>query len=190
MPRHSNARQEMIQTAVDILRRRGAEATSFSAVLALSGAPRGSIYHHFPDGKSQLIEEATRWAGQFIAAGEVVTLERGTVYAVKMLGHYWRTILRDSDFEAGCPIVAVTVEGELRPRARDIAGEVFAGWELPLAKSMQKEGLPPKRARSLATTIIAAVEGAIVLARATKSMTPLDQVIEELQGLIGAALDL
>ena len=59
----------MIETAAVVMRERGVEATSFSEVLARSGAPRGSIYHHFPGGKAQLIEEATRYAGDFTAAG-------------------------------------------------------------------------------------------------------------------------
>src|SRR3712207_8589123 len=49
---------------------RGVQGTSFADVLEHSGAPRGSIYHHFGGGKTQLAEEATRWAGEYIRSEE------------------------------------------------------------------------------------------------------------------------
>jgi len=136
MPRTSNARESMIQTAVDLMRERGVEATSFSEVLSASGAPRGSIYHHFPAGKSQLIEEATRAAGAYLAAGDA-----------------------------------------------------FARWEKLLARALTNEGVPSARSRALATTVIAAVEGAVVLARAQRSLRPVDDVARELEAMVSAALD-
>ena len=64
----------MIVSAALLIRERGVEATSFSDVIDHSGAPRGSIYHNFPGGKAQLVEEATRYAGDFTAAGLVAAL--------------------------------------------------------------------------------------------------------------------
>ena len=179
----------MIETAVQLMRERGVEATSFAEVLAASEAPRGSIYHHFPDGKAQLIEEATRWAGQFIAGGERAALREGPVAAVRLLAAYWRSVLRDSDFLAGCPIVAVTVEGELRPAAREAAGDVFDEWEALFARALRDEGVAPRRARSLATMVIASVEGGVILARAQRSLTPFNRVAAELEALVAAALE-
>lgn len=48
----------MIRGATEVLGRRGLHATAFSEVLALTGASRGSIYHHFPGGKAELVEAA------------------------------------------------------------------------------------------------------------------------------------
>ena len=59
----SDARQKMIESAVALLATRGLEGTAFSDVLARSGAPRGSIYHHFPQGKDQLVDAALELAG-------------------------------------------------------------------------------------------------------------------------------
>ena len=178
----------MIQTAVELMRERGVEATSFSEILAASGAPRGSIYYHFPDGKEQLIEEATRWAGDFISKGEEAALAAGPLHALHALVEYWRITLRQSDFLAGCPIAAVAVEGELRPRARGIASEVFERWESLLAASLRRHRVPRKRAPALATTVIAAIEGAVILARARRSLSPLDRVAGELEGVLSEAL--
>ena len=56
----------VISTAL-LVREQGARATSIDDVLAHSGAPRGSVYHHFPGGRTQLLREATDYAGEFVA---------------------------------------------------------------------------------------------------------------------------
>ena len=123
----TDSRQKMIETAAVVMRERGVEATSFSEVLARSGAPRGSIYHHFPGGKAQLIEEATRYAGEFTAAGLVAALgEDDPVAAVTAFCAGWIKILRKTDFGAGCPVVAAALEGEHTPGAREAAAAAFA----------------------------------------------------------------
>ena len=54
----------MVRGAAALFSAKGAGGTSFSEIIAASGAPRGSIYHHFPDGKRQLAEEAVRWTAE------------------------------------------------------------------------------------------------------------------------------
>jgi TetR/AcrR family transcriptional regulator, lmrAB and yxaGH operons repressor len=57
----ADSRASMIRSAAALFGSRGLCATSFADVLADSGAPRGSIYHHFPGGKRQLAEDAIAW---------------------------------------------------------------------------------------------------------------------------------
>ncbi|MDQ2631261.1 MAG: TetR/AcrR family transcriptional regulator, partial [Actinomycetota bacterium] len=75
MPRQSDARDRMIRSAATLFRERGVEGTAFADVLEHSSTPRGSVYHHFPGGKQQLAEEATRWAGELMAAGIAASLQ-------------------------------------------------------------------------------------------------------------------
>jgi TetR/AcrR family transcriptional repressor of lmrAB and yxaGH operons len=179
----------MIESAALLMRERGVEATSFSEVLSHSGAPRGSIYHHFPAGKAQLIEEATRYAGDFIAAGLAAALaDDDPVRAVGVFASTWRQVLRGSDFAAGCPVVAATLEGERASQARDAAGLAFSRWEDLLATAIEEHGPSRERARSLATLTIAAIEGAIVLARAQRSSAPLERVTDELERLVAGVV--
>jgi TetR/AcrR family transcriptional repressor of lmrAB and yxaGH operons len=181
-------RQEMIQSAALLMRERGVEATSFSEVLARSGAPRGSIYHHFPGGKAQLIEEATRFAGEFSAAGLAAALrESEPIGAVHAFVAGWRKILARSDFGAGCPVVAAALEGDRTPAAREAAATAFGRWEDLLSDAIEPH--VPGRGRSLATLIIASIEGAVVLARAERSAAPLERVADELDRVIVSALE-
>ena len=173
-----------------LMRERGVEATSFSDVLALSRAPRGSIYHHFPGGKAQLVEEATLYAGEFTAAGLAAALAGDDpVAAVRSFASSWVQTLHESDFGAGCPVVAATLEAEHSPGAREAAATAFARWEDLLADGFERHLPSRERARSLATLVLAALEGAVVLARAERSTAPLERVAGELERQIVAALN-
>src|SRR3954454_19191172 len=144
----TDARERMVQSAALLFRRQGIEGTSFSDVLEHSGAPRGSIYHHFPEGKAQLAEEATRYAGDFIAAGLITALaEDDPLAAIRRFTSSWLDVLRKSDFAAGCPVVAAAVEGDRMPGAREAAGAAFARWEELLGTAFEQRGLAPDRGR-------------------------------------------
>jgi len=185
----TDARQRMIRSAALLIRERGVDATSFSDVIEHSGAPRGSIYHHFPGGKAQLVEEATRYAGEFIAAGLAEAIAQDNLAgAVDAFVAFWCAALRDSDFAAGCPVVAATLEGDSAPGARAAAGAAFARWEALVSDMLRHNGLPDERAQSLATLVISAVEGAVVLARAQRSTAPLERVGDELRATLNAAV--
>jgi AcrR family transcriptional regulator len=172
----------MIQSAALLFRRHGIEGTSFSEVLAHSGAPRGSIYHHFPAGKAQLAEEATRYAGDFIAAGLVAALaDDDPVAAIRAFTASWLDILRSDDFASGCPVVAAAVEGDRLQGARDAAGTAFAHWESLLASALERNRIAPERAHSIASLVVAAIEGGIVMARAQRSTEPLERVAAEVE---------
>src|SRR6202165_2689213 len=117
----------MIAGAVELLARRGLEANSFSVVLERTGAPRGSIYHHFPEGKDQLVAAAIGLAGdraleplEQIAGASP---EEITVLFLDM----WRKLLSHANFDAGCSVLAVTVATDSR-ELLDHAGHVFRSW--------------------------------------------------------------
>jgi AcrR family transcriptional regulator len=180
----------MIRSAALLFRRQGIEGTSFSDVLEHSGAPRGSIYHHFPAGKSELAEEATRYAGDFIAAGLVAALaEDDPPAAVRAFTASWLDVLRSDDFAAGCPVVAAAVEGDRTPAARAAAGAAFARWESLLAAAVERSGATPERARSVASLVVAAIEGGIVMARAQRSTEPLERVATEVERVVAGLVD-
>ena len=181
------SRERMIRTTALLVRERGIEATSFSDVIEASGAPRGSIYHHFPGGKSQLIAEATEWSGAAIASGLERALAGGDpVAAMHAFIDVWRGVLTETNFDAGCPVVAASVESAANPGAREAAAAAFIAWEEALAGALEESGAEPDRAGSLATLIVAAIEGAIVQCRALRSLDPLDRVERELATGIAA----
>ncbi|WP_433654144.1 TetR/AcrR family transcriptional regulator [Nocardia sp. CA-128927] len=187
-PRPGDARRRMIEGAVESLRVHGASATSVDRVLSTTGAPRGSVYHHFPGGRTELINDAVVVAGTIMSEFiEQLTRENDPVTALDQFATLWRQTLVDSEFRAGCPVFAVAVEtNDDAPEFARAAADVFARWERALAEMLVRDGISETRARSLATLTVAAFEGAIALCRAQRDITPLDNVIGELRELIPA----
>jgi AcrR family transcriptional regulator len=174
------APDRMIASAVKLLAMHGFQATTFSSVLKDSGAPRGSIYYHFPEGKDQLIAAAIDLAGGRALA--FTDSFRG-MYAFAGL---WRAVLVRSEFSAGCAVLAVTVSADV-PGLVDRAAEIFRSWRERLGQALEAAGLEAARARALALTIIASCEGATVLCRAEHSLEPLDVVAGHLRDLVSGA---
>jgi AcrR family transcriptional regulator len=188
--RRSDTRERMVLSAAMLLREYGATATSIDRVLAHSGAPRGSVYHHFPAGRAQLIDEAVALAGDFVA-GMIETAARAEdpLVAIDAFFALWRDQLADSDFRAGCPSVAVAVEtNDDAPQLTRAAAAVFARWKEALAALLVRHGLPETRGRRLASFIIAAVEGAVVMCRAERDLGPLEDAAQEIHDLLAQAL--
>jgi AcrR family transcriptional regulator len=185
-------RERMIQSALILMGEHGVEGTSFSQVIEHSGAPRGSIYHHFPGGKAQLVEEATRYAGDMVVTllGSAVAKSQGDPRAaLDAISGFWKAMLWNSDFAAGCPVVAATLESENVPAAREAAREAFTRWEAGYTELLRNAGVPEERARSLASIAVSGVEGAVILSRAQRSNGPLERVVGELDALFRDAVE-
>ena len=182
----AESRDKMVASAVMLLSEQGLTGTSFGDVIEHSGAPRGSIYHHFPGGKAQLVEEATKAASDHVAAALDRAAERGDL--VSVLHEFvalWRRTLERSDFRAGCPVVAVAAEAhDESPQLADAAAGAFASWHERLANVLRAEGVPRAKAERVARLIVASIEGAVILARAQRDTRPLDEVGEELEALV------
>lgn len=181
------SKQRMLNSAVLLLRERGAAGVTVDAVLERSGAPRGSVYHHFPGGRNELIISAARLAGDTITTLiEDVTADVTPRAMVEAFGEFWKRELVRSDYLAGCPVVAMAVGGgHDLPEADDVVREIFDRWQQRLGEMLVASGVPDDRARRLATLTVAAVEGAIILCRAQRRTEPMDDVIAELGPLLG-----
>jgi len=183
-----NARERMVVSAALLIRERGAHATAISDILEHSGAPRGSAYHYFPGGRTQLLCEAVDYAGEHVAG--VITGAEGSLELLDTLIDKYRRQLLDSDFRAGCPIAAVSVEaGEQSDRERmapvvERAAAVFDRWSDLIAQRFIADGIPPDRAGELAVLATTALEGALLLARVRRDLTPLDVVHRQLRNLL------
>src|SRR5580692_7526114 len=104
-----DVRTKMVKGAAGLLATKGVEGTSFAEVLAATDSPRGSVYHHFPGGKSELVHAALELVST--RALKVMESRRGDS-AVAVVGQFldlWRQLLDNSELTAGCAVLAVTV---------------------------------------------------------------------------------
>lgn len=175
----ADPRRRMIESAAVLLAKRGLQATAFSDVIERSGAPRGSIYHHFPGGKDELVNAAIELTGE--RALRVLDAVDGRPPDV-VTGYFidlWRAVLVRSGLTAGCAVLAVTVATD-SPDLLGHAAEIFRAWRGRLADLYRAGGMAPEVAARFATTVVAATEGAVVVSRAEQSLEPFEQVAEEL----------
>ena len=178
-------RERMVFSAAQLIRRQGVSATGVRDVVAHAHAPRGSVQHYFPGGKEQLVGEAVEWAGRYAGAriGRVLaamsTPSPSKLFAAMV--RQWIEEYRRDGFAAGCPLAATTVDWvESTPAIRDHLGRALAAWRTPLVAALGDLGVPRRKAPAVATLMIGALEGAIVLARAEQDLDPLFAVMREL----------
>nr|WP_025736467.1 TetR/AcrR family transcriptional regulator [Mycobacterium genavense] len=174
----------MLVSAAEVMRERGAAGVTIDAVLARSGAPRGSVYYHFPEGRNQILSEALRYSGDSITA-TIDAAAYGTRALLREFIELWERLLTDGDFLAGCPVVAAAISSDESDQdLTSEAGMILGRWCTALTRAFAKDGFDDDA--SLAVMSISALEGAIVLARSTRSIRPLSQVGEQLEFLIKA----
>jgi TetR/AcrR family transcriptional repressor of lmrAB and yxaGH operons len=180
-----DVRTKMVRGAAGLLATKGVEGTSFAEVLAVTDAPRGSIYHHFPGGKSELVHAALDLVSTRALA--VMESKRGSSAEsiVEQFLDLWRQLLDHSELTAGCAVVAVTVAGS-DDDLLDHAGTIFRDWTVHLAGLLVDGGVADSSAEQLAVMIIAATEGAVALCRAERSREPFDAVDKALMQLVAS----
>ena len=181
-----SSRHAFIDTAGRLLRRQGYAATGLNELVRRSGAPKGSLYFHFPGGKEELALAAMERSGERLRAAiaailaSTEDLDAALAALVDALG----AGLEASGYEDGCPIATVTLEaaGD-SPAVRATAVTVFDSWLEQLEVRLARGGLSPAQARRRALFVLSAIEGALILARASRDLAPLQAVREELLAL-------
>lgn len=187
MAERGKTRKQLVASTVELLRRQGAYGTGLHDVLDHSGAPRGSLYFHFPGGKEELIREALQEAADVVDRALEKSLDRHRNVAEAMADFLTRygDRLVESNFTGGCPVAAVALdvaaEGD---RLRTACDWALSGWVSILAERLREEGRGPEEAEALALTALSALEGALILSRARRSADPLHAVAGQLQRLL------
>ncbi|WP_282779385.1 MULTISPECIES: TetR/AcrR family transcriptional regulator [unclassified Nocardia] len=185
MTARGGTKRKMLLGAVELLRERGSAGVTIDAVLTRTGTPRGSVYHHFPGGRRQLLSEALQLAADAIADMIESAAATGPTEAMHRFVEFWRQLLLTSDFQAVCPAVAVAVSGTEDDRAlHPEVAAILTRWHTALTTSLTTAGFPTPRATRLATLTLTSIEGAIILCRTTRSVQPLDDVAAELEPLL------
>jgi AcrR family transcriptional regulator len=172
----ATTKDRIVTSSAELFRRQGYTGTGLKQIVGAAQAPFGSIYHFFPGGKEQLGAETIRWSGAmygqlipavFDPAPDVVTGVRD--FFAGAADH-----LVETDYADACPIatVALEVSSSSEP-LREACADVFEGWLAAATERLAAAGIVEPRARELAIGMVAALEGAFVLARALRSTEPL-----------------
>ncbi len=186
----TTTRDQIIQTTCDLIENQGYHATGLNEIVKESGAPKGSIYYYFPDGKEGITAEAVLFAGRAVAERICTHLAATADPAeavqsfVEMVAHF----VEASGFRSGGPLTIVasetaTTSEKLNLTCRDAYTLMREAFQTKLLGS----GFSQERAASLAWMMTSATEGGIILSRTYHSGDPLRTVAKELACLIRAA---
>ncbi|MBM7368618.1 TetR/AcrR family transcriptional regulator [Gordonia hydrophobica] len=171
----ASVRDRLLTSTIALLRSKGADGFGMSELMRHSGVARRSMYLHFPDGKAQLLEQATAAAGR-IAVRQVSTIasHESVPDGFAAVIETWKRTLADSDYELGCPLVAASLATAEYPAAAARAAAAFATLSDVIADALAGDGVDPDAARSAGHLLFASLEGAIITSRALRSTEPLD----------------
>jgi TetR/AcrR family transcriptional repressor of lmrAB and yxaGH operons len=185
-----DTREHMIETTAGLVHRRGFHGTSLNEILLESGAPRGSLYYHFPGGKEELVLEATRQGVANVTQllKEVLTSSPDVADGVRAFVEAAAHVLRDSRFVFGCPVAPIVLDSPESSALAEVCQEALEEWQRVLVEGLGSGGIERERAESLATVVVCALEGGLILARARRDIAPLDAVAEELASMVQSAL--
>jgi AcrR family transcriptional regulator len=188
----TTTRERIVDASAELFRRQGYAATGVKQIVTAAQAPFGSLYHHFPGGKEQLGAEAVRTSGALyeLLIPAVFDPAPDLVSAVRAFFAGAAEHLADTDYEDACPIATVALEvSSTSETMREACADVFASWIAAGTPWFTAAGLDETRARQLVIGLIGALEGAFVLARATRSTEALDIAGEQMAAAVQRALD-
>jgi AcrR family transcriptional regulator len=182
-------RDRVVRSAAQLIRRKGVSGTGMREIVTEADAPRGSLQHYFPGGKEEIVSDALLWSGDVAARRVERSLRelksRTPSALLASIVDTWRRELIAEEFAAGCPLVAAAADtAATSEQLRQVLKRAFDGWLAPLSRSLVDLGVPRERADNLAVVVIAALEGAIILARIRRDLTPFDALIGELGPLL------
>jgi len=188
----TGTRERIVNASADLFRRQGYAATGVKQIVAAAQAPFGSVYHFFPGGKEQLGAEAIRTSGRlyeqlipavFDPAPDIVTAVR-TFF--ELAGEH----LEQTDYVDACPIATIALEiSSTSETLRGACAEVFERWIEAGATRFEQAGLARRTARELTVAMLSLLEGAFVLARASRSSAPLETAGEVAAARVKTALE-
>jgi TetR/AcrR family transcriptional repressor of lmrAB and yxaGH operons len=180
-------RARLIEATRTLVEAKGYHGTGLNEVLAMASGPRGSLYHHFPGGKDQLVAEALAAADREVhgLVGDLAATAPSSRDLVLALLHGLADRMVAAGYAKGCPVATVALEvAATNDSLQPICGEIYAGWQRALAHALRTDGHDAADAEDLAATVLALIEGALVLARAGRSQKPIEQVSRRIAKLL------
>lgn len=178
----------MLDTAAALFRTQGYHATGLNQLTTAGGAPKGSLYFHFPGGKEQLAAEALTASGEQVRERFEALLETAPSAAdgIDAIVADLAANLAESGFRNGCPLSNVALDagpGSEPIRLACAAG--FGSWSDLLSRYLVAQGI---HSTTLPAFILASIEGAILLAKTERDTAPLHAVARHLRAAVEAEL--
>jgi len=181
----------MIATASRLFSRQGYRSTTMRGIVEAAGTPWGSVHHYWPDGKEQLGVAAVQFGDQRIRGAIAACLEQANSPGAAVAGYLSLvlSVLAGSGWEEGCPVTTVALEVTSDGTAvSEACAAAFTAWRSAWASGFRAAGISAARARELATTVVGAIEGALILSRVSRDAKPMRLAASTLQAQVDAEI--
>ena len=185
----ADTRDRLMATTAELFQRQGFNGTSMKQITEGAQATTGSLYHFFPGGKDELAAEVISTAGAgYLELFQLVTVAaKSSTEAIAMLFDGAAATLEQSDFVDACPIFTVALEvASVDEPLRVACQSVFATWAATATAMFRDDGMAPKAAHELATTVVAALGGAFTLARTARDANLMRATGRSMTALVAA----
>jgi len=181
------SREKFLETARTLMEKQGYHATGLNEILKKSGAPKGSLYYYFPEGKEQIASEVILQAGKIIS-DRIQEKMQAEPDAGKAIHDFLETVacrMEETKFQSGSPFTMLAMESATESkRINQACREAYSMLIGAFKDGLEKGGMEVARAESVAELIVSAVEGSIVLSRTYLSADHLRQIADHIEQMV------
>lgn len=187
-PAEPDTRERIVTAAAALLRRQGYDGTGVKQIAREAEATLGSVYHFFPDGKTQLATEALRRDAEHYTAMLHAGLDESADPAegVAAFAHRVADELVATDWLDCCLVAPTALEQIGRtPELQRLWQESLATWQEEIAARLRAAGVAAPTAADAASLVLSTVQGAEVLSRISETDTALRTAAAHLRWYVG-----
>jgi TetR/AcrR family transcriptional repressor of lmrAB and yxaGH operons len=184
MAKAPDSKWKTVAAAIKLFRQQGYHGTALQDILAAGGAPRGSLYFHFPGGKEEIGENALTMAGEAVRQGieRAAEASQSVETFLTRVARGMAADLEKSGYKEGCPIATTALETSAQSEVMGAATRTaFRNWETEIKGGLMRFGMTDDEADQLATMVLSQLEGALLLARTYRSLEPIERAEQALK---------
>ena len=161
-----STKDRLIRCAAELFRQRGYAGVGVTDILTAANAPKGSLYHHFPDGKADLAIASATWASDGMLRLITASFDPAPDFATgaTTLCHKLAKLFDKTGLD-GCPVTGALFDGPDNDLFRTSTRHLLEGWIAEVAHHAQRLGASPEDARRLADHFFILLQGGWDLAR-------------------------
>jgi TetR/AcrR family transcriptional repressor of nem operon len=192
MSKGEATRKRIVARAANLLNTQGYLGTPVSEIMRVTGLQKGGIYRHF-ESRAALTLEAFEYAVDRMRDRLLDALKGKTTAKEKLFAllDVVRNAAHEEAFRGGCPIMNLAVESDdadpkLRDAARKAMSQLIGLFERVIAEGIKHGEFPAGDARAQATSIVASVEGAMLLSNLYKDRAYVETALDNLKRSVEA----
>ncbi|WP_042354519.1 TetR/AcrR family transcriptional regulator [Bacillus rubiinfantis] len=187
MTEKENSKDKLIKTASRLFQLQGYHATGLNQITKESGAPKGSLYYHFPGGKEQLALEAVQLTAKFVSDQIKCGLDSSPdpVKAIQGFVEDIAAQFQKYGGKGGVPIASIALETALISEPlRKACQTAYKNFQDAFTQKLLTAGYETNHAKELGIVINTMVEGAFLLSFTMGNSEPLRLVAKQIPVLL------